>query len=253
VKLISKKLAISSAIASALCVGTTVTAHADTIGGDVKVSYWQGAYSGDVFSRADQQTIDLEQDLNYDDGGFLEISASLEHPIPIIPNIRISHIDLDESADGAISGTFEGVNFTGDVESNLDLTNTSVTLYYEVLDNFVSLDIGLETKIFDGRLYIKDKTTGDVSDTKIDDPIPMLYAGVSADLPLTGLSVGADVSAISYSGDKFLDAKARVRYDLGLVFLEGGYRQMSVQVDDVSGIDVDASISGVYLSTGLDF
>jgi outer membrane protein len=253
VKLDSKKLSLRTALVAGLFAGCNVGAYADTIGGDVKISYWQGAYSGDVFSRADNELVDLEKDLNLDDGGFLEVSASLEHPIPIIPNIRVSHIDLDESATSTISKTFEGVTFNGDVETNLDLTHSSVALYYEVLDNVVSLDLGLETKIFDGRLNIKDKTTGDVSNTKIDDPIPMLYVGVAADLPFTGLSVGADVSAISYSGDKFLDAKARVRYNIGLMFLEGGYREMSVKVDDVSGVDVDASISGAYLSTGLDF
>jgi hypothetical protein len=50
-----------------------------------------------------------------------------------------------------------------------------------------------------------------------------------------------------------MDAKAALRYGIGLFFVEGGYRTMNIKVDDVSGIDVDADLSGAFISTGLDF
>ena len=227
--------------------------HADVIGGEVSVSYWSAGYGGDVTDRLTNQTVDLEQDLKFDDSGFVEFSAALEHPVPVLPNLKLKHIDLDESADGALSVTFDGITFSGDVASDLDLTHSSAILYYEVLDNVVSLDVGLEVKLFDGLLRIEDKTTNSVSETKIDDPIPLAYVAADVELPLTGLTLGAEVSAISYSGDKFLDARAAVRYSMGLLFLEGGYRTMQITVDDVSDIDVDADLSGAFISTGIDF
>lgn len=230
---------------------TASSVHADVVGGEVSVSYWSAGYGGDVTDRLTNQTVDLEQDLKFDDSGFVEFSAALEHPVPVLPNLKLKHIDLDESADGALSVTFDGVS--GDVASDLDLTHSSAILYYEVLDNVVSLDVGLEVKLFDGLLRIEDKTTNSVSETKIDDPIPLAYLAADVELPLTGLTLGAEVSAISYSGDKFLDARAAVRYSMGLLFLEGGYRRMQITVDDVSDVDVDADLSGAFISTGIDF
>lgn len=247
--LISNLAAAPLIIAAAL----PLSATADAIGGEVTVSYWGAGYGGNVTDRTSQDTIDLEKDLKLDDGGFIEFAASLEHPIPIIPNIKIRHIDLDETADGSISSDFDGVP-ASDVTTNLDLTHSSAVLYYEVLDNFVSLDLGLEARMFDGQLRIEEKGgTNEVSETKIDETLPLAYVAASVDLPLTGLSVGAEVSGISYSGDKIMDAKAAVRYNIGLFLVEAGYRSMNIKVDDVSGIDVDADLSGAYLTTGIDF
>lgn len=225
--------------------------QADIIGGSVDVSYWLGGYSGQVTSLS--ETIDLENDLNFDDGGFVEFSASLEHPIPVLPNIRLKHIGLEESENGALNAAFDGVPISTDVETNLDLTHSDVVLYYEVLDNYVSVDIGLDIKVFDGRLLIEDRLSASRSETEIDEVVPMLYVAAEVELPFTGLSVGADVSAVSYSDNSLYDAKAKIRQGFGLAYLELGYRQLSIDIEDVSDIDVDAEISGAYLSTGIDF
>ncbi len=246
--LISNLAAAPLLVAAAL----PLSASADVIGGEVTVSYWGAGFGGDVTDRASQDTIDLEKDLKLDDGGFVEFTAAIEHPVPILPNVKIRHIDLDETADGSISSGFDGVP-ASDVTTNLDLTHSSAVLYYEVLDNIVSLDLGLEARMFDGQLRIEEKAGSNVSETKIDETLPLAYVAASVGLPLTGLSVGAEVSAISYSGDKIMDAKAAVRYNIGLFLVEAGYRSMNIKVDDISGIDVDADLSGAYLTTGIDF
>lgn len=250
--LINRNLVVSSVVLGAALASGTVAA--DVIGGEVSVSYWNGGYGGDVTDRnGSANTIDLTDDLKFDDSGFVEFSAAVEHPLPVLPNVMIKHISLDETANGQLNASFDSVPVSSDVKTNLDLTHSSAVLYYEVLDNIVSLDVGLDVKLFDGVLRIEDNNTSTVSETKIDDPIPMAYVSADVDLPLTGLTFGADVSAISYSGDKILDAKAAVRYNIGLVFVEGGYRTMQITVDDVNGIDVDADLSGAFISTGIDF
>ena len=254
--MILKRLSLVSSLAiAAPLLFSATSAHADFIGGEVSVSYWNAGYGGSVTDRAGApQMIDLERDLKFDDSSVVEFSAAIEHPVPVLPNVKLKHIDLSDTADGSVSVTFDGVAFGGDVKTDLDLTHSSAVLYYEVLDNIVSVDVGIEAKLFDGKLRIQDKTTpSNVTETKIDDPIPMAYLAASADLPFTGLSVGAEVSGIGYSGDKIMDAKAKVRYGIGLFFLEGGYRSMTIKVEDVNDIDVDADLSGAYLSAGVDF
>ncbi|MCH2157892.1 MAG: TIGR04219 family outer membrane beta-barrel protein [Oleiphilaceae bacterium] len=250
--LFSRKSLLPAAVLGASLAASS--ASADVIGGEVSVSYWNAGYGGDVNDRvASAQKIDLQDDLNFDDSDFVEFSAAIEHPVPILPNVKIKHIDLDESANGSLSVNFDGVTFDGDAKTDLDLTHSSAILYYEVLDNYVNLDLGLDVKLFDGQLRIEDVGTGSVSETKIDDPIPMAYVAASVELPLTGLSFGAQVSGISYSGDKVMDAKAGIRYDISLLFVEAGYRSMMIQVEDVNDIDVDADLSGAFISTGIDF
>jgi outer membrane protein len=166
----------------------------------------------------------------------------------------LKHISLDESANGTYTGTFDGVTYTGNVATDLDLTHTDLILYYEILDNYVSVDVGLDVKKFDGKLEIRDPANAsNTSSNTIDDTLPMLYLAAEVELPLTGLSVGAEVSAIKYSGDSLQDAKVKLRQGFGLAFVELGYRQISIDIEDVSDVDVDVDLSGAYLSTGIDF
>ena len=45
----------------------------------------------------------------------------------------------------------------------------------------------------------------------------------------------------------------KLRQGFGLAFVELGYRQISIDIEDVSDVDVDVDLSGAYLSTGIDF
>ncbi len=241
----------SGLLSVALLAGSGL-AQADFIGGSVEASYWAANYSGGFESSSGN--VDVEDDLGFEDTGALEISATVEHPVPLLPNVRIKHIDLDETETGTFTATFDGNTYTNGVETNLDLTHSDLMLYYEILDNYVSVDVGLDIKIFDGSLVIEEQNNAsNRSETDIDEIVPMLYASAEIALPLTDLSFGAELSAISYSDSSLTDAKVRLRQGISLAFIELGYRQFSLDIEDISDINVDAEISGVYLSTGLDF
>lgn len=236
------------------CVLSGLT-HADVIGGTIEIAYWKGNYGGNMVSKGTD--ISVSDELRFDDSGFLELSASLEHPVPVLPNVKIRHIDMDETQNGELDDiTFNGETFpnNADVTTNLDLSHTDLILYYEVLDNYVSIDVGLDVKRFDGQLdIVEDDDPTTRSTTKIDETLPMLYGAAEVELPLTGLALGAEVSLVRFDGDSLQDARVRLRQNLSIAFIELGYRQFSIDVEDVSNVDVDADISGAYISTGLDF
>jgi len=226
---------------------TSVGAHADFIGGSIEAAYWHAGVAGDAtFGPA---TIDAEDDLNFSEDSNFEVAFTLEHPIPFIPNARLKYTDIDQDEDGTISTQFDGV--TGDVATNLNLSHIDLILYYEILDNWVSLDVGIDVKSFDGQLEIVGQTV--TSTTDIEEIIPLAYVSAEFELPLTDLSFGAEVSAISYSGDSIYDGKVRFRQGFGLAFIELGYRQLGLKVDDVDNVDFDVTFGGAYLSTGIDF
>lgn len=227
---------------------TSVGAHADFIGGSVEAAYWYSGIGGDA--TVGSSTIDMEDDLDFGDSGNFEIAATIEHPVPLIPNVRLKYTDIDQTENGTISSDFDGVT-AGNVETTLNLSHVDLMVYYEILDNWVSVDVGLDIKIFDGELEVTNGTT--TSNTDIDNILPLAYASAELELPLTDLSFGAELSALAYSDNAIYDGKIRFRQGFSLAFIELGYRQMGFKVEDISDTDVDLNFGGVYLSTGLDF
>ena len=214
----------------------SVSAHADFIGGSVEVAYWYAGVGGDA--TVSSSTIDVEDDLDFGSNSNFEVAATLEHPVPFIPNVRLKFVDIDQTEDGTLpTGGFDGVS-AGSIETNLDLSHTDLILYYEILDNWVSVDVGIDIKIFDGQLEIANDAGTEKSTTEIDEILPLAYASAEFELPFTGLSFGAELSALSYSDNSIYDGKIRFRQGLSLAFIELGYRQLGIKVEDISNIPI---------------
>lgn len=235
-------------IASALC----ATAQADVIGASAGVVAWNPDFKGDV--RSGGESVSVEDDLRLKDDWFTQAYVALEHPIPLLPNIKLQFTELTQDGQGQVNATFNGVNFGGPVKSELDLSHADLVLYYEVLDNIVSLDLGLGARFFDGQLKITQTNVANrSSQTDLDEVIPLVYVAPSVSLPLTGLSVGAEVAGIGYSGNRLMDVTARIRYEIVVVGIEAGWRQLEVKLDDIDDIDADIKFGGPFVSLMVDF
>lgn len=198
------------AIATALLVAST--AHADTLYGlYADANYWHT--SADVTDNGVKQ--------NYDDQGNYMLSASLEHGVPLIPNVRVRHADINHSQSTAIA------------KDEVAFTSTDAIAYYEILDNVVSVDLGLGAKRISGDVKYTGGKTLDLNKT-----LPMAYASVGAKLPFTGLSAKAELGVGVGTNVKATDAQAELKYDfvktaavdLGI---KGGYRILSLDYDEM--------------------
>ena len=241
-----KKLTFLAAIAAT----ATSFANADTVlGVYAGFGSWDASYDGKI---GDPTDISLKE-LGVKDHKNSFYYVALEHPIPIIPNIRLAHTEISRKQTATISRSFEygDVMYSANdtVKSEFDLTHTDVTLYYEILDNWVNLDLGLTARMFDGFVYAASTTnTSKNKKEKVDETLPMLYAKAQFDLPLTGLSVGVEGNYVSYSGDKVTDYSAKVSYLFDSVLdvgLEAGYRKLSVTVDE-DDLKANVDIKGPY-------
>lgn len=245
-----KKWVISCIAVLASQMLTATHVNADTVsGGTLEAAYWLSSVGGDA--SATNTTINMEDDLGFDDDKFTFFAASLEHAVPVLPNLRVEMTDLDQSAEGSLATSFDGVS--GAVKTTLDLSHMDLILYYEVLDSTVSIDLGLAAKKFDGKLEIRETGTGTTSLTDIDEVLPLLYVNADVALPVTDLSLGASVSGAAYSGNSLYDARVRVRQGISVAFIELGWRSLAAGIDDLDDTDVDIDQSGAYLSVGLDF
>ena len=238
-------------VAGGILLMTGSYATADILGVGASVRYWESDLSGQAGKNND--VVDIENDLNLSSASNANVEAYFEHPVPILPNVRLNYTRMEQSGDGELFKDFDVLLGGAKVRSDLDLTQLDATLYYELLDNWVNLDAGVTVRSLDGELIVRDKT-GNVapSRTEISGAIPMAYAAARFDLPFTGVSVGAQGTLISYDGDSISDFNAYGQYELSLLQLRAGYRQMSIDFED-SNDRLDVELGGPFVSAGLTF
>jgi len=226
-------------------------ATADVVGLGANVSYWDSDLSGEAGKNND--VVDVENDLNLDSDTNANLSAYFEHPVPVLPNVRLNYTRIEQSGRGELSTEFDFIQDGAEVDSDLDLNQFDVTLYYEVLDNWANLDLGVTARNLDGELVVREQVTGgEVSKTEVDGVIPMGYLAARFDLPLTGVSVGGEANLISFDGDSVYDYNAYGQYELSLLQLRAGYRQISIDYED-SDDRLDIELGGPFVSAGLTF
>jgi outer membrane protein len=244
-KKLSPLLALSLVVP--LC-GIAISAEADAFGFRAGAYRWNPDFDGDVKSGGEK--VDVKDDLGFSDESVNVFFVAIEHPIPFLPNLLLQRTQLDASATNTLNRTFtfdDNIYVASDtVKTNLDLSHTDATLYYEILDNWVNLDVGLTIRHFDTGVKIRSVNTGENSKVDINATIPMVYAAARFDLPLTGLYIGVDGNGIGYSGNTLFDYRAMIGYEspIGLG-AELGMRNFDLKYED--GHDkADVSARGAY-------
>lgn len=238
---------------SALVVSALVAmpvAHADVLGFGASIGYWDSDLSGKAAKGGDR--VNVENDLDLSNNNEVNLSAYLEHPIPLLPNVRLSYLRIDQSGRGELGTGFDGIPVGATVDSSLDWRQTDLTLYYEVLDNWVNLDLGLTARDLDAELAVSNTAGTYTSQTEVDAVLPMLYAAGRFDLPLTGLSAGINGNIVSYGGDSVYDYDVYGQYDFAGVQLRAGYREMAVDYED-GDERLDIDVGGPFASVGFSF
>lgn len=228
------------------------TASADFIGIYAGASYWSPSFGGEFRSDGSPDMIDVDRDLGYSADSASAFYVAFEHPVPLLPNIRIERTNLSHSDDSQLERTieFNGETFTqgSGVNSKFDLTHTDWTAYYEFLDDtlWLSLDAGATLRVFDGKVRIEDE------DVTLNLLTPMLYGKADIFIPGTDFSVGAMVNYLDVGDVLMSDRRAYIAYESPFrVGAELGYRVLDIELDDIDDIDADFSTEGFYASVTL--
>lgn len=238
-----------------VCVGlAAMGAQADILRVEVGVNAWQQDYDGRIQDGAD--SISLQQTLGYGDDNGANIYVVLEHPVPLLPNVRLQRTELDSSAVKTLNVPVEFDDeiylVDSSVSSSLDLSHTDATLYYEVLDNVVSLDLGMTVRKFDGGIRLSTADTASGED--LDEVVPLVYVGARVDLPFTGFYAAADVNALSVGDVSLVDYEASLGMELGMgLGLKLGYRSFDLDYEDDPDEKADVQVSGLFVGAFLSF
>ena len=222
-------------------------ANADALGLYVGGGVWDHDPAGS-FGTVGDTTIDMEANLKYSDEKDSYVYAAFEHFVPFVPNVRIERASMGHS--GAVTGVsvvFDGVTIDVDGNTTMNLDTTDAILYWRLLDNWVNFDLGLTARKLDADFTVGTETVA-VSET-----IPMLYLAAQFDLPLTGLSIGADINHISYSDVRYQDIRLRILYEMGVIGVELGLKTTNLDLKGLDDINADLEFKGMMVGAFLHF
>lgn len=237
-----------SLLCSAALLGQNV--YADTLGVWAGGGIWKADPSGTFRYQGDN--VDLNNDLHLKEDNQNYVYAIFEHPIPIIPNVKVSQTTLDYAGSGTMSKNFGGVTYSGNVSTKMVLDHSDITLYYRFLDNIVNFDLGITGKTFDGKVTVSDAST--TSTTKVDGTIPMLYASVGFDVPGVDLFIGVEANMLAIDNSSITDVTTKISYTTSYFLgVEAGVRSLTVELDNQNSNYSNMEFTGAYANVFLHF
>ncbi len=231
-------------------------AYADSVFGVYAgAGSWQQEYSGDVTSGV--SNIDVEDDLALEEENNNMFYVALEHGVPALPNLRFQHVDISTSGDSVLTRSvdFNGsiFNLADSIVTDMNLTQTDLVIYYQLLDNVVSLDLGIAARWVDG--YVEVASTAEASRAEFKGVLPMLYANARVDLPFGGFWIGAQAQGLGYDGNSLIDATAQVGWESKWgIGAEAGWRMFRMELEDYDEITAaQFNVSGPYMALNFHF
>ncbi len=254
-----KKIALAVTLASILSANVQADALGIYLGGQLWDNQASGTL-GDGSSQVDFNLVDEKQNSFF---------IAFEHPLPIIPNLRIASTSLETSGVTTLTTDFEfeDETFSKDaiVNANFNVSYVDYTLYYELFDNdILSFDFGLTGRDFDGDVTLAAQVTTDsgiVTQSEsiaVTDIVPMLYVATTVGLPLTGLNLYAQGNFLSFDDHTLYDYEVGVSYELidNLavdVNINAGYRAVKLELEDLNDLYTNIEFDGVFIGTTIHF
>ncbi len=248
-----KKSVVSMVAVAGLAVPA---AMADTIGGVYLGADLHFADAKGGFGETGNQ-----QNFHFDDKNLSSFYIKVEHPVPLLPNVKLQRNSLTSNGSTTLNRTFEfddQVFAVGtQVAQDLDLSNIDATFYYELLDNdLVSLDLGVTAKYIDGDVTVASQ--GQSATQDLSAVIPMGYLYGSFGLLGTATKVFAEVNYVSYDGSSLSDMQFGVAYELIDTLavdlaLKAGVKKTKLELDDIDNLDADLTFDGAFISAELHF
>ncbi len=221
-------------------------------------------------AESDADRIDVKNDANLGDKTKPWAKLKLEHPIPLIPNIKLAYMPMKFDGSGVLTRDINwgGRTYQANADFNLSvkLDRVDTTLYYNLpfvktatagkLD--VEFGLNVRTIMFDGKLSGTERGTGQsISESKsITLPIPMGH--LAAEIrPISLLSLVGEVNYIGYKNNAYYDYIAGLRLNPPVriplkPFVEVGYRHEKLKIDE-QDVKTDLNIKGLYGLVGVRF
>lgn len=222
---------MKKSILMSLCLLSINASAAMVLGFGAEADAYNPVASGDFNYKTTNTHFNNERNTGY------QIGLYLEHPVPLLPNIRL---DLTPES------SFTGSNGLGGI-NKISFDQTDITPYYEILDNVVDLDLGVTFKVLDAKIE------GAVNQ-EFSEVIPMGYLSAGIDLEGTGLRIAGDVKYIEYKGDALGDSRIKAVWHINqFLQAQAGYRYERLRIKNRFDVNSNMTIEGPFIGLGATF
>ena len=240
-------------VTSCILAGLPCMASADVLSFAIGGGVWNETPEGGINKTTDPAAVDVKNNLFWTEESQGYLFATLEHPVPILPNVRLMYTSLDHAGSGNTSFEFEGEIYSGNVANDFSVEQTDLLFYYEVLDNVVSLDLGLNVRLLDISYSISDNSGTPPSNGSVSGAVPMVY-GLIGGSPWPGVLLSAELNYMAYSGSTLSDFNAKISYTTDFfVGFEAGYRTQTIELDDVDDTNANLDFNGPFIGAYVKF
>jgi outer membrane protein len=240
------------------------------------IFYTPSVFALEFGARADYWIPTFKGDLRVDKDGFVGDEISLKDDLGIgnenIPgaeaffgignhefSLSYSQVNLSGAKNINKEIKFDGKTYilNSYVESELNTNMIDFEYQYKLL-NFKNILAGLsvgiigKVKYFDGEVRLHSS----IEDTKenIHIPIPMIGVGAKIGLLANILEARAKFTGMDYSGNFFYDAMMDIAVTpFPFLNIHGGYRAMSLKIDNVRDIYAKMDFYGPYAGLAISF
>jgi outer membrane protein len=237
-----------------------IAPSAYALGFGASADYWIPTFKGDL--RVDGNgvigtEINLKDDLGISNDNIPGAEAYIgigNHEI----TLAYSQVNLSgaKKIDKEIKFNGKTYDVAENVESELKTSMIDLEYQYKLV-NFhyilagLSFGIIAKVKYFDGEVKIKSSSD---TNKNIQVPIPMIGVGAKIGLLANILEARAKVTGMGYSGNLFYDAMADLSLTpIPFLNIHGGYRAMSVKIDNVSDVYAKMDFYGPYVGLLISF
>lgn len=238
----------------ALCV--SFTSQADTL-----LGLYAGAQAWNMETSGGFSNDGSNTEFNFEEQTNTNLYVAFEHPIPLIPNVKVQRTAMDTQGDVILDTQFtlgdKVFAANGNAFTDVSLTTTDFILYYELFDNdLVSFDVGLNAKHIDGEFLAT--VDGETGREEFSGPVPMVYSRLAVGVPFTGFGAFVEGSFLSIDDHTISDYQAAITYSLmgNLAIdltLHLGYRAVTLDLDDLDDIYSDLEFKGIYAGLEVHF
>jgi outer membrane protein len=231
------------------------------LGFGASADYWIPTFNGDLRVDGNGITgdkINLKDDLGISNENIPGAEAYFgvgNHQI----TLAYSQVNLsgDKHIDKEIKFNGKTYNASDRVESEFNTSMIDLEYQYKLINfNYIlaglSFGIIAKVKYFDGDVKIKSSSAD--TNKKIQVPIPMIGIGAKIGLLANILEARAKVTGMGYSGSFFYDAMADLSLTpIPFLNIHGGYRAMSIKIDNVSDVYAKMDFYGPYAGILISF
>jgi outer membrane protein len=228
-----------------------------------RADYWFPTFNGNL--RVDKNNIagtdiNLQNDLDMSSDNIPSVEAYFgigNHEITFM----YSRLNLSGAKNINTDITFDGNKYPVNtyVESALTMNMFDLEYQYKLL-NFKNILAGLsfgiigKVKYLDGEAKIHATTPAYDDKEDIHLPIPMIGLGARIGLLANILEARAKFVGMGYSGSFYYDGMADISLTpLPFINIHGGYRAMSVKIDNISDVTAKMDFYGPYAGLAVSF